>query len=198
MDTNLKILDQNYWNSRYQSQETGWDLGTVSPPLKEYIDQLVDKNLRILIVGCGNAYEAEYLLESGFQHITLLDIAPTLVGKLKEKYASVPQIKVIQGDFFEFSGAFDLVFEQTFFCAIDPIKRQDYVHKMHELIVPNGKLVGVMFNTKFEFDGPPFGGLIDEYLHYFNPYFEIKKIENCYNSAKPRQNNEVFINFIRK
>jgi hypothetical protein len=52
-----------------RSNETGWDLGQVSPPLKAYIDQLTDKNLRILIPGCGNSYEAEYLLEKGlYEH----------------------------------------------------------------------------------------------------------------------------------
>ena len=46
--------------------QLGWDLGEVSPPIKSYIDTLEDKNIRILIPGCGNTYEAEYLLEQGF------------------------------------------------------------------------------------------------------------------------------------
>ena len=27
-------LDQNYWDSQYQAKATGWDLGTISPPIK--------------------------------------------------------------------------------------------------------------------------------------------------------------------
>ena len=49
-------LDEAYWNSQYNANTTGWDLGQVSPPLKAYIDQLTNKNLRILIPGCGNTY----------------------------------------------------------------------------------------------------------------------------------------------
>jgi hypothetical protein len=49
-------LDRDYWSKRYQTNETGWDVGTPSTPLKEYIDQLENKNIKILIPGCGNAY----------------------------------------------------------------------------------------------------------------------------------------------
>ncbi|MDO8993629.1 MAG: SAM-dependent methyltransferase, partial [Daejeonella sp.] len=53
LDSNL---NESFWNERYRLNDTGWDLGHVSPPLKTYIDQLTDKNLRILIPGCGNSY----------------------------------------------------------------------------------------------------------------------------------------------
>ncbi len=52
------ITKVNFWDNQYQQGNTGWDLKQVSPPLKAYFDQLVDKKLSILIAGCGNAYEA--------------------------------------------------------------------------------------------------------------------------------------------
>ena len=54
-------FDQNFWNERYQNDETRWDLGTVSPPIAQYTQQLPNKNISILIPGCGNTYEAAYL-----------------------------------------------------------------------------------------------------------------------------------------
>jgi Thiopurine S-methyltransferase (TPMT) len=54
---------ESYWTNRYNDQSTGWDIGYPSTPLKEYIEQLTNKNIHILIPGAGNAYEAEYLLE---------------------------------------------------------------------------------------------------------------------------------------
>ena len=51
-------LDSNSWNQRYISKNTGWDIGFVSTPIKDYIDQINNKNIRILIPGCGNAHEA--------------------------------------------------------------------------------------------------------------------------------------------
>ena len=57
---------------RWQHQQTGWDLGMISPPIKQYIDSIDDKNQRILIPGCGNAHEAVYLLEKDLQMSLLL------------------------------------------------------------------------------------------------------------------------------
>ena len=50
-------LDEKYWENRYQQKETGWDIGKISTPLKEYFDQITNKNQHILIPGCGRAYE---------------------------------------------------------------------------------------------------------------------------------------------
>ena len=40
-------LDASYWESQYKAKKTGWDLGTVSPPIKAYIDTLAKQNVRI-------------------------------------------------------------------------------------------------------------------------------------------------------
>jgi hypothetical protein len=49
---------ENYWTNRYETESTGWDLGSPSTPLKTYFEQLKAKTLHILIPGAGNAYEA--------------------------------------------------------------------------------------------------------------------------------------------
>ena len=58
------LFDKEYWNEKYLQGSAGWDIGYASTPLVEYFSQLTDKNLRILIPGCGNAYEAEYLVDN--------------------------------------------------------------------------------------------------------------------------------------
>ncbi len=187
-------LDEQYWSNRYQAHTDIWDLKNVSTPLKEYFDQLIDKNISILIPGCGNAYEAEYFLQLGFTNITLIDISPIPVKNLQEKFAVHlnKEIKIILGDFFALNQSFDLIVEQTFFCAIDPSLRQKYKDKMYELLKVGGKLVGVMFNCAFE-AGPPFGGSIEEYKLLFSQKFAIKTLKTCYNSIEKRSGNEVFI-----
>ena len=72
-------LNKDIWNERYHNKETGWDIGHISTPLKEYFDQLENKSLKILIPGCGNAYEAEYLIQLGFKKVFLIDWAQKLV-----------------------------------------------------------------------------------------------------------------------
>lgn len=191
-------LDEKYWDNRWENQETAWDVGYASPAITDYMDKIEDKNISILIPGCGNAYEAEYLLKKGFQNITLIDIAPKAVEILKNKFRNDPQIQVILGDFFEHKGAYDLMLEQTFFCAIPPSMRQDYAKKSAELLQPKGKIVGVMFDAVFEHPDPPFGGCPCEYKPIFEPFFEIKKMEECYNSIPPRKGSEVFIEMLVK
>ncbi|TKC01989.1 methyltransferase [Pedobacter cryotolerans] len=191
-------LDQSFWNKRWENNQTGWDIRQASPAIIAYMAQYVNKDAAILIPGCGNAHEAKWLLENDFTNITLIDIAPRAVAKLKEKYEKNQAVKVILGDFFEHQGHYDLIIEQTFFCAIDPKLRQNYVAQSSSLLKPNGKIIGVLFSVTFEKAGPPFGGNTSEYQQLFENHFIIKKLENCYNSIKPRANTEVFINFVKK
>jgi SAM-dependent methyltransferase len=191
-------LDATYWNDRYQQHQTGWDVGHVSTPLKKYIDQLTNKDIAILIPGCGNSYEAEYLLQQGFNNITLIDISPLLTQQLAEKFSTYVgnRLNIITGDFFALEGQYDLILEQTFFCALEPSLRGAYVRKMYSLLKPGGKLVGVLFDRAFE-GGPPFGGSQEEYEGLFAPLFNIQVLAPCYNSIKPRMNAEVFMIAVR-
>jgi hypothetical protein len=191
-------FDKTYWENRWQNNEIGWDIGHPSPAITDYLDQYENKNASILIPGCGNAYEAEYLIKKGFSNITLIDISPKAVEKLKEKFITIPEVKILCTDFFTHQARYDLVIEQTFFCAILPSKRTDYVNHASELLNDNAKIIGVLFNKEFNQPNPPFGGSIIDYKNLFEPFFTIKKMEECYNSILPRKNSEVFINFIKK
>lgn len=190
-------LDSTFWNNRYASQETGWDIGAPSTPLKEYIDQLEDKTLRILIPGCGNAHEAEYLHQKGFTNVFLLDIAPLALEQFTERTPSFPKAHCIEGDFFEHQGSYDLILEQTFFCAINRTLRPSYVQQMKRLLAPKGKLVGLLFAEEFGNDHPPFGGTMAEYQALFENDFQIQTLAPAYNSITPRKGRELFIQFIR-
>ncbi|TWI85335.1 thiopurine S-methyltransferase [Lacibacter cauensis] len=183
-------LNADYWSNRYRQNETGWDIGYGSTPLVGYLQTITDKQLAILIPGCGNAYEAEWLLQHGFTNVTVLDISPVLTAALQAKFKDAP-VTITTGDFFAHEGQYDLILEQTFFCAIDPALRNQYVQQMQRLLKPGGKLVGVLFNRSFE-GGPPFGGSKEEYEERFSPYLHLKKMELCTNSIPPRANAELF------
>ena len=187
-------LDQNYWDNQYQANATGWDLGQVAPPIKTYIDTIKNKEAKILIPVCGNTYEAEYLLQLGFTNVTVIDIAPTLVENLKQKFANNKNITVILGDFFVHQGKYDFIIEQTFFCALPPTMRQKYVWKMHQLLSDFGKLVGLLFNREFEVS-PPFGGSLKEYEQLFSKAFAFNSISLAGNSIPARANSELFFEF---
>lgn len=190
-------LSSEYWNTRYLENDFGWDAGEITTPLKTYFDQLKDKSIQILIPGAGNSYEAEYLFNMGFKNVFVLDFAEAPLKNIKTRCKDFPTAQLIQDDFFNHKGQYDLIVEQTFFCAINPNLRSAYAKHIHALLKPKGKLVGVLFNTVFDKAGPPFGGNKEEYLKYFSPYFEFKTFERCYNSIKPREVNELFINLVK-
>jgi SAM-dependent methyltransferase len=184
---------KQFWNSRYETGETGWDIGFVSTPLKNYFDTLTQKDQRILIPGCGNAYEAQYLLDQGFSNITLIDIAPLVVERLKKKFEGQAGIKIICGDFFSHSESYDLIIEQTFFCALPPVLRPKYVKHMHTLLNPTkGKLAGLLFDKIFNKEGPPFGGTKLEYVDLFKILFTFVTLNRAMDSIAARAGTELF------
>ncbi|SFF93453.1 methyltransferase domain-containing protein [Pontibacter chinhatensis] len=186
-------FNASYWQQRYQQNQTGWDVGSITPPLKQYFDQLENKALRILIPGCGNAYEAEYLHKNGFTEVYVADVAAEPLHNLLHRNPTFPESHLLHQDFFSLQGIYDLIVEQTFFCALDPTLRAAYARKCAELLQPNGTLMGLLFNTVFEKEGPPFGGTREEYVSYFASYFEFIHFETAYNSIPPRQGKELFI-----
>jgi methyl halide transferase len=190
-------LNKTYWETRYQNNETGWDAGTITTPLKDYIDQLTHKDLKILIPGAGNGYEFDYLIQKGFTNVFVIDIAPSPLESIKKRNPEYSN-HLLLGDFFELNETFDLILEQTFFCALNPKLRTDYVSKMHQLLHPNGKLAGLLFDFPLTNEGPPFGGSLEAYLALFSAQFHLKTLERAHNSIKPREGKELFFIFEAK
>lgn len=191
----MEDLSSTYWNNRYLNDDFGWDLGSISPPIKSYIETLTDKSIKILIPGAGNAYEAEYLFNKGFTNTFVVDFAQEPLNNIKKRNPLFPENQLLQQDFFLHQSSYDLIIEQTFFCAINPILRKDYVNHMYQLLKSNGKLVGLLFDDILNTNKPPFGGTKKEYEKLFSDKFNITILEAAYNSVKPRLGRELFFVF---
>lgn len=191
-----------YWTQRYLEERTGWDIGYPSTPLKEYIDQIQDKSISILIPGAGNAHEAEYLWRNGFQNVFVLDISEFPLKRFKTRNPDFPEEQLVLEDFFQHQHAYDLIFEQTFFCSFVPTvhNRKAYARQMAQLLKTKGKLVGVWFDIPLtgDMEKRPFGGDKKLYLSYLDPYFNTFTFEPCYNSIPPRMGSELFGIFEKK
>lgn len=192
-------LGKEFWDNLYRSNDTGWDQGGVTSPLKNYFDQLKNKNLKILIPGCGNSYEAEYLFQQGFKNVHVLDISPVAIDNFKKRVSSFPLKQIYNEDFFKHKEKYDLIIEQTFFCAINPEWRELYAKQMHDLLNRRGKLAGLFFDKTISGnEPPPFGGTKNEYQKLFSKYFKINTLARCKNSIKPRKGRELFFIFVKK
>lgn len=191
-------LTKEYWTERYSQNNIPWDAGIITTPIKEYIDQLTNKDLKILIPGVGNGYELSYLYQNGFKNVYGLDISEEPIVNFKKNNPDFPENQLIVDDFFKHDNQYDLIIEQTFFCALNKELRPLYAAKMHKLLKENGKLAGVLFSFPLTEQGPPFGGSLEEYQELFSDNFLLKTFETCYNSIKPREKNELFIIFHKK
>lgn len=193
-----QTLNADFWNKLYSSNLAKWDLGFVSPPIKEYTDKLEDKTLRVLMPGAGSGYEVEYLFEREFSNVSLLDYSQLAIRNFQRRIPSFPKEQVFADDFFKHEGTYDIIIENNFFSAIHPDQREDYAKRMHHLLVDDGKLVGLVFNEKFAPKGPPFGATKEEYIKLFEPYFNLQYFEVAKNSVTSRLGYEFFFELIRK
>lgn len=193
----MSTENQVYWTNRYSEGSTGWDIGYASPSLLSYTLQHIPKDASILIPGCGNAWEVYELLKAGYQDITLLDISRIPLEKVEAETGNPDELHLVHQDFFDFFGQYDLILEQTFFCALDPAYRSAYAEQMHKLLKPGGRLAGLLFASLFEKPGPPFGGERDEYISLFSPYFQIRHMDICPDSIPQRAGNELWIEMIK-
>ncbi len=188
-----KEFNAAYWQNRYLEKKTGWDIGSISTPIKEYFDQLNDKSVKILVPGAGNAYEVEYLFNNNLNNVFLLDFASHSINSFLKRVSYFPDNQIVNQDFFQHNKKYDLIVELAFFSSLKPELREKYAAKMFDLLNPGGKLIGLLFNHEFGNPFPPFGGTKEEYQKLFKDKFHIRKMEIAYNSIKPRAGNELFI-----
>ena len=152
------------WNARYLEQDTPWDKGTATPVLDEIIARRPEifAGQQVLVPGCGAGHDARWLAANG-AIVTGLDIAPLAVVQAR---ALDPghTVNFAVGDFLnpspDLDGAFNLLWEHTCFCALDPSLRPAYLEAAHQVLAPGGMVIGVFFINP-EMDegetGPPFG-----------------------------------------
>ena len=189
-----------YWNNRYAEANTPWDLGSPSPPLVAYLQTLTEpeRSQRMLVLGGGAGHDIAWLHANGFPNAYHVDFAPLALQTLRERYPHVPEDRLLLADFFSLAGPWDLLLEQTFYCALHPSERDRYVQQCAALLRPGGLLAGVWFNFPLTEEGPPFGGSEEEYRNRLAPYFDILKLEPCSTSVKPRLGRELWIEARRR
>ena len=188
------------WQKHYDEDDLRWDLEVVSPPFVYLWETKRIQPCRTLIPGCGRGHEVLFFAQQGFD-VTAVDFASGAVNLLKRSLEdNGVYARVMNLDFFELplelNGQYDLILEQTFFCAISPNNRSRYAQTVHRMLKPNGRLIALFYETGEE-GGPPFNTTPDQIWEQFSKYFMIEELDKTSHSAERRKGKE-WLSFLRK
>lgn len=150
---------------------TRFDVGGPSQLLVEALKRIPKppKGASALVPGCGRAYDAIALAQHGFDKVVAVDISQTACDAAEKELEGVEgeakdKIEIACADFFKFDHEpFDLVWDCTFFCAIDPPTRQAWAEKTAALVKPGAVLVTCIFPIfkTSKAGGPPYAMTVE-------------------------------------
>ncbi|AFY03161.1 class I SAM-dependent methyltransferase [Bdellovibrio bacteriovorus] len=190
------VEKETYWSQIYQQEENpGWNLGEPAEALKDMIPRLKISRSRVLVLGCGEGHDAALFAAAG-HFVTAVDISPVALERAKKLYGHLPTLTFVQADLFklpqDFDQSFDVVFEHTCYCAINPERRKELVKIWNRVLVQGGHLMGVFFAFEKR-QGPPYGGteweLRQRLKNHYHPIFWGR----WQKSIPRRQGKELFI-----
>jgi SAM-dependent methyltransferase len=194
-------LSDSSWSRYYQEDNTAWDLGEPSPPFVRLFQAGGLKKGKIAIPGCGKGHEVVYFAGKGFD-VTAIDFTDESIRITKERLInSALTAHLIKADFleisFQYDVSFDTILEQTCYCAIEPVRRADYVQSVCRLLRPSGELIALFYDID-NLDGPPFGTTEEEIRKRFAPYFKLEVLERCEDSHPRRAGKEWLARFRKR
>lgn len=121
--------------------------------------------MRALVPGCGRAYDALALARHGFASVVALDVSASACEAARTEIGSVAdearlRVDVRCEDFFalqpERDGTYELIWDNTFLCALVPEVREQWAAQMKALLAPGGELITCVFPIGAREGGPPF------------------------------------------
>jgi SAM-dependent methyltransferase len=135
-------------------------MGHPHPALPEVLPQLKLSKAKVLVLGAGAGHDAAFLAQAGHL-VTAVDISSEAIARAKEQYGKIENLNLLEADAFNlpesWNSRFDLVFEHTCYCAINPERRDELVKAWRKVLMPQGRIFGIFFVNERR-EGPPFGG----------------------------------------
>jgi SAM-dependent methyltransferase len=157
------------WETRFQTGDAPWEREGPHPAVAHFRKAgVLIAGQSIYVPGCGRSPEPTALARYGLR-VTASDIAPSAVKRQKEQItAAGVNAAVIETDGLQWRppAPFDLLWEQTFLCAIHPHDRERYEQMAHDVLKPGGRLIA-LFMQKDERGGPPYSCPIEAMQELF-------------------------------
>lgn len=202
-------MTPNDWRERYVTTNTPWDLGQAHPELQARIDagQFAPprEGARALVPGCGHGHDALALSAAGWcvtglDCVELVTAAGGLGAGLREALAEGGGgLEICDALGFKGQQKFDLVFEHTFFCAIEPESRPAWGTTMQGALAPGGQLAVLLFpgDKPIEEGGPPHRYGVADMQEVLGPEFGLTVDEVVSKAVSKRSWQERWVVFSR-
>eukprot|EP00258_Populus_trichocarpa_P028993 XP_024445012.1 probable thiol methyltransferase 2 isoform X1 [Populus trichocarpa] len=161
------------WENCWEQGLTPWDLGRPTPIILHLHQTGALPKGRALVPGCGSGYDVVAMACSE-RYVVGLDVSHTAIEKAIELSSSLPNssyFTFLKADFFTWHPPelFDLIFDYTFFCAIEPGMRSRWACKVQEMLKPDGELITLMYPISDHVGGPPYKVSVSDYEEVLHP-----------------------------
>lgn len=188
------VDDPSFWDKKYRQDKTGWDLNSANPVFVDLINEQKEiKPGSILILGAGKGHDGIYAASKNYD-VTIVDFSSEAIA-IAETYSKKEgsSLKILHEDIFklDIKNKFDLLYDYTSFCAINPERRKEYAEKVSSFLKVGGKLIAHLFPIDSRLGGPPFNIDPIEFYKLFSKYLSLDLSTNKINSVKPRKGNEL-------
>jgi len=185
-----------FWNARYEKGEDGWELGAPAPPLARILRETPPPRGRVAVPGCGRGHDVALWEKHGYDAVGF-DFSERAVAQATRAGRRVlPRDVFVLGQ--EFPRGFDLVWEYTCFCAIDPTRRREYVDVLARILRKGGELLALFYPLKEAGGGPPFPVDRSEIESLLGRHFRIESAECPSDSVERRRGLELLVRARRR
>ena len=166
-----------FWDERFAAGFTPWDARGVPPAFGRWADEAgLVVGTRVLIPGCGAAYEVAALAARGVE-VLAIDYSPVAIERARETLGSELGRRLMQADFFAFDAApFDWIYERAFLAALPPRLWASWAERCAGLLRPGGGLAGFFFVDEAAGEprrGPPFAATSGELHALLDAAFDL-------------------------
>jgi len=149
-----------FWDERFAAGFTPWDAQGAPPAFGRWLDDTgPGDRSRVLIPGCGAAYEVAALAARGCE-VLAIDYSAVAIERARETLGTELGRRVMQADFFAFDAApFDWIYERAFLAALPLRLWAAWGRRCAQLLRPGGSMAGFFFVDEAGSGprrGPPF------------------------------------------
>lgn len=161
------------WEQLWKEGVIPLDAQGVTPIIAQLLKEKKIPEGRALVPGCGLGYDV-VAMGSPTRSVIGLDISKTALQQAElfaEKSPNAKFVEFVNADFLSFTPPFkfDVVFDYTFFCSLEPNLRQQWAEKMVDVLALNGELITFMFPLDDHEGGPPYSVSLEAYKKVLSP-----------------------------